>query len=61
MPERSVSGRSGQQRQAAAEPDERSRDDGGLDGRDEGECGHDGAADADYGMDQRVLLWLCHK
>ena len=46
-----VPGRSRGEGKRTTEPDERSGDDGGHDGDDEGECGYDGAADVDYGVD----------
>jgi hypothetical protein len=48
-------------RQATAQSDDGSCHDGGHDGRDEGKRCNDGAADADNGVDQCLLLWFCHK
>ena len=46
-----VSGESGDEREGQAESFVGSGDDGGHDGHDEGECGYDGAAKFDNGMD----------
>ena len=51
-----ISSRARKQRKAPAKSDNRSGDDGGHDGNDEGQCCHDGTTDSYHGLDQCLLL-----
>lgn len=57
----SVPQRAGKSGQACWQSDDRSSSHGGYDEHDEGKHGNDDTADADHGLDQRFLCWLCHQ
>lgn len=53
--------RPGESGQTCWQSNDRSSGYGGYDGHDEGKYGDDDTSDADHGLDQCVLRWLCHQ